>query len=149
MPTSQDDATLPQATMENLETVLRMREEAWRHRSLGEKLADMVGRFVGRGSFVLLQLLILLVWAAFNTPLIRGLPVFDPYPFNLLGVLVSFEAVVITVFVLIKQNRMSLMDERRAHLELQITLLTEKRGHEADAHHGTRDPASGHPRCDR
>ena len=77
-------------------------------------------------SFIVAHLAWFLAWAAFNTSLVSGLPVFDPYPFSLFGTLVSFEALVITALVLIKQNRMSLREERRAHVELQMTLLAEK-----------------------
>ncbi len=54
------------------------------------------------------------------------MPAFDPYPFQLLCMLVSLEGVLLSTFVLIKQNRMSLRADRRAHLDLQVNLLTEK-----------------------
>ena len=53
-------------------------------------------------------------------------PAFDPYPFQLLCMLVSLEGVLLSTFVLIKQNRMSNRADRRAHLDLQMNLLTEK-----------------------
>jgi uncharacterized membrane protein len=51
---------------------------------------------------------------------------FDPYPFALLCMLVSLEGVLLSTFVLIKQNRMSLRADERGHLDLQINLLSEK-----------------------
>jgi hypothetical protein len=51
---------------------------------------------------------------------------FDPYPFSLLSVVLSMEAVLLTSFVLIRQNRMSKRVDQRSHLDLQINLLSEK-----------------------
>lgn len=67
-----------------------------------------------------------MLWATVNTGLVPGLPSFDPFPFALLTMLVSMEGVLLTTFVLIKQNRASQRADRRDHLDLQINLLTEK-----------------------
>src|SRR4030095_8447065 len=55
-----------------------------------------------------------------------GIEPFDPYPFNLLTMIVSLEAIFITIGVLISQNRMARQADRRAHLDLQINLLAEQ-----------------------
>ena len=55
-----------------------------------------------------------------------GLPRFDPYPFKLLCMIVSMEGVLLSTFVLIKQNRMGQRADRRNHLDLQVNLLTEQ-----------------------
>jgi len=52
--------------------------------------------------------------------------VFDPYPFVLLSMVVSVEAIFLATFVLIKQNRMSQRADHRAHLDLQVNLLAER-----------------------
>jgi uncharacterized membrane protein len=57
---------------------------------------------------------------------IRAIPIFDPYPFSLLGFLVSLEAIFLTLFVLASQNRLSQEADRRAHLDLQVNLLSEQ-----------------------
>jgi uncharacterized membrane protein len=57
---------------------------------------------------------------------IRAIAQFDPFPFMLLSVSVSLEAIFLSTFVLIKQNRMSQRADQRAHLDLQINLLTEQ-----------------------
>jgi uncharacterized membrane protein len=51
---------------------------------------------------------------------------FDPFPFSILNQIIALEAVLITAFVLMKQNRMSKLADRRAHLDLQINLMTER-----------------------
>ena len=55
-----------------------------------------------------------------------GLRPFDPYPFLLLSVVVSIEAIFLSTFVLMKQNRMSRRADQRNHLDLQINLLSER-----------------------
>jgi uncharacterized membrane protein len=61
-----------------------------------------------------------------NRGLIPFIPAFDPYPFQLLCMIVSMEGVLLATFVLIKQNRMGYLSDRRAHLNLQISLLAER-----------------------
>jgi uncharacterized membrane protein len=56
----------------------------------------------------------------------RPLPVFDPFPFALLSMILALEAVLLTGFVLIRQNRMSAKADQRSHLDLQINLLAER-----------------------
>jgi uncharacterized membrane protein len=53
-------------------------------------------------------------------------PRFDPFPFNLLTLVVSLEAIVLTGFVLMSQNRMTQLADRRTHLDLQVNLLAEQ-----------------------
>ena len=63
-------------------------------------------------------------WILLNTGRL-GMPKFDPYPYGLLTMIVSLEAIFLSTFVLISQNRLSEETERRADLELHINLLTE------------------------
>ena len=71
-----------------------------------------------------------LVWFSFwllaNLHILPGVTPFDPFPFNLLTTAVSLEAIFLTLFVLISQNRMSQEADKRAQLDLQINLLAEK-----------------------
>ena len=57
---------------------------------------------------------------------IDDIPPFDPYPFTFLTMVVSLEAIFLSIFVLISQNRMAHQADRRAHLDLQINLLAEQ-----------------------
>jgi uncharacterized membrane protein len=65
-------------------------------------------------------------WFLVNLGMVPGIRPFDPYPFVLLAMSVSCEAVLLSTFVLMKQNRMSRRAELRDQLHLQIALLTEK-----------------------
>ena len=103
-----------------------MEQEQAQQRSLKDKVADAIGTFAGTVTFVMLHLVWFALWAGFNARLLPGLPAFDPYPFPLLCMIVSLEGVLLSTFVLIKQNRMGQRSDRRNHLDLQINLLTEK-----------------------
>ncbi len=66
------------------------------------------------------------VWFLWNTGVIPGVKNFDPYPFILLAMIVSVEGVLLSTFVLMKQNRMQRKSDARDHVNLQIDLLAEK-----------------------
>ena len=111
---------------ENIQTIIGLQEVQDQQRSLSDRIGDAIGSFAGTVTFVVLHLALFGVWAVVNTRIIPVLPAFDPYPFNLLTMIVSMEGVLLSTFVLIKQNRMGARADRRNHLDLQINLLTEK-----------------------
>jgi uncharacterized membrane protein len=110
----------------HIESIARQEEEALEQRSSAERLADAVGGFAGSLSFVVLHLLLLFAWILVNSGKIPKAQPFDPYPFSLLGVIVAVEAVILSSFILMRQNRMMRRGERRDHLNLQVDLLAEK-----------------------
>jgi uncharacterized membrane protein len=65
-------------------------------------------------------------WLLVNCAQINGVRPFDPWPFSLLEVIVAVEAVILSSFILMRQNRMMRRGERRDHLNLQVDLLAEK-----------------------
>lgn len=116
----------PQTVLDNIHAVARLEKDQEHERPISDRIGDAIGTFAGTITFVLLHLAWFVLWATVNTGLVPGLPSFDPYPFALLTMLVSMEGVLLTTFVLIKQNRASQRADRRDHLDLQINLLTEK-----------------------
>ena len=110
----------------HIDSIVRQEEEALERRSSAERLADAVGSFAGSLPFVVLHLVLLIAWLLVNSGKIPGAPLFDPYPFSLLGVIVAVEAVILSSFILMRQNRMMGRGERRDHLNLQVDLLAEK-----------------------
>ena len=74
----------------------------------------------------MLHALVFGLWIGINLGWLHGIPKFDPFPFPLLGQTVSVEAIFLSTFVLMKQNRMSRREDLRAHLDLQINLLSER-----------------------
>src|SRR6202045_2901037 len=110
----------------HIDSIVRQEEEALERRSSAERLADAVGGFAGSLRFVVLHLVLLIAWLLVNRGKISGVRLFDPYPFSLLGVIVAVEAVILSSFILMRQNRMMGRGERRDHLNLQVDLLAEK-----------------------
>ena len=66
-----------------------------------------------------------IVWITINLRWIPGVKPFDPFPFGLLTMIVSLEAIFLSTFVLVSQNRMTVLADKRADLDLQINLLSE------------------------
>jgi uncharacterized membrane protein len=110
---------------ENIEAILKLEKEAERELSGFHRLSHTVGGFVGTIYFVVLQCFAVLAWIGANIGIFGNAP-FDPYPFPFLATLLALEAVLLTSFVLIRQNTMDRRSERRNHLDLQINLLAEK-----------------------
>src|SRR5215471_8038788 len=89
---------------ENISRIARLESEFLEKRSLADRIADAIADFVGSARFIVIHLTWFLVWIAVNSGHSPFQP-FDPYPFVLLGQIVSMEAVVLSTFVLMKQNR--------------------------------------------
>ena len=110
----------------HINSIVRQEEEALEQRSSSERLADAIGGFAGSLPFIAVHLVFLLAWLLVNDGEIPWARPFDPYPFSLLGVIVAVEAVILSSFILMRQNRMMRRGERRDHLNLQVDLLAEK-----------------------
>ena len=108
----------------NIRTLIAQRERRAGRRTLQERLADAITIFSGRMEFVYVHVVWFAVWIGWNLGAFGARP-FDPFPFGLLTMIVSLEAIFLSTFVLISQNRLSADAERRTSLDLQIGLLTE------------------------
>lgn len=120
-------AEAPESVAQSIETILQLEEAVLQRASSSARLADRIAAFIGTIRFVALHLVWFAVWAAINTGVLPVLPAFDPYPFALLAVIVALEGVLLSTFVLIKQNRMAELSDRRAHVDLQVNLLAERK----------------------
>jgi uncharacterized membrane protein len=107
----------------NIQTLPAKREVEERQAGVEQRVADSITRFAGSMSFVYLHLTIFGAWIAINLGW-TGLPAFDP-SFVVLAMVASVEAIFLSTFVLISQNRLSGSAERRADFDLQISLLVE------------------------
>jgi uncharacterized membrane protein len=87
-------------------------------------VADFITRVSGSLLFVFLHVVWFAVWVLANVGFF-GIEPFDPFPFGLLTTIVSLEAIFLSTFVLVSQNRQSAIADRRAQLDLQINLLAE------------------------
>lgn len=89
-----------------------------------ERLAGVITRFAGSMRFVYLQVLLVTLWMIANFGQLPGIPKFDP-SFVILAMAASVEAIFLSTFILITQNQMSAAADKRAELDLQISLLAE------------------------
>jgi uncharacterized membrane protein len=109
----------------NIRSLVRVRGEIDDHRSMNERLADAITRFAGTMLFAYLHALFFGGWVILNSGAVPGLRPFDPFPFVMLAMIASVEAIFLSTFVLVSQNRSARLSERRAELDLQINLLAE------------------------
>jgi len=116
----------PASVAENIDKMVQVENDALRPRTHREAITDAIGGFAGTIYFVVLQLAVSGGWMLVNAEMVPGLSLFDPFPYPLLSSITSLEAVLLAAFVLIKQNRMSTVADRRDHLDLQVNLLTER-----------------------
>ena len=113
------------ATIERyIRTIINLRLKAARERTLQDRIADLITRFSGHMLFVYVHIAWFALWLMLNTGRL-GIRAFDPFPYGLLTMIVSLEAIFLSAFVLISQNRMSVQAEHRADLDLHIDLLAE------------------------
>ena len=108
----------------NIQSLQERRRREATHATRQERLAEAITSFAGSMSFVYLHLGIYAAWIALNLGLIPGVPKFDP-SFVILATEASVEAIFLSTFVLISQNRTAAVSDKRADLDLHINLLTE------------------------
>jgi len=89
-----------------------------------QRIADWISWFSGSMHFLLLNAVWFVAWIAINT-FALGMPQFDPYPFGLLTMIVSLEAIFLSCFVLISQNRQAEKDRVRADIEYEVNIKAE------------------------
>ena len=111
---------------EHVELIARHEQEFLNRRTRPERISDAVGSFAGSLTFVLLHSCFFVFWISANTLHLGRIPHFDPPPFSLLGTMVALEAILLASFILMRQSRLSRRDDERAHLILQVLLLTER-----------------------
>jgi uncharacterized membrane protein len=121
---AEDNPALSKVLERNIRTMIQLRLQAARARSVQDRIADAITACSGRMAFVYMHMAWFGVWILLNTGRI-GVRPFDPFPYGLLTMVVSLEAIFLATFVLISQNRLSEEAEHRADLALHIGLLTE------------------------
>jgi CRP/FNR family transcriptional regulator, cyclic AMP receptor protein len=93
--------------------------------NFGERLSDFLTRLAGDIRFVYISFIWFVVWIVINVGLIPRLQAFDPFPFGLLTMVVSLEAIFLSLFVLISQNRQAARDKVRNDIEYEVNLKAE------------------------
>ena len=108
----------------NIRALLARRQEENRRRRLQDRIADRVTKFTGSMTFVCLHVALFGLWIVVNLGWIPGVRPFDR-TFVVLAMFASVEAIFLLTFVLITQNRMAELADKRADLDLQVSLLAE------------------------
>jgi uncharacterized membrane protein len=122
-----EGVTIPAVTIQkNIETILALEKEAVQSRSTAEHIADKITTFAGSTPFIIFHAVWFGGWILVNGRIISGIVPFDPFPFSFLTLVVSLEAIFLTLLVLMSQNRMTKEADKRAHLDLQINMLDEQ-----------------------
>jgi uncharacterized membrane protein len=109
---------------DNIEAFEQRRRDSDARAGPGERFSRLVTRFAGSITFVAVHAVAFSLWVAVNERLVPGVTPFDP-SLVMLATMASVEAIFLSTFVLIAQNRMAAAADRRADLDLHISLLAE------------------------
>lgn len=115
---------LDRVVTKNIQTLAEVRKELERRSNAQDRAADGITAFSGSMWFVYFHAFWFGAWIFINAGWV-DIPPFDPYPYGLLTMVVSLEAIFLSTFVLISQNRISKMADSRADLDLHVNLLAE------------------------
>src|SRR5215218_9195747 len=107
----------------NIEALIARRRAEEQQKTTQDRIADAITLFTGSMKFVYLHVLLFGAWIIINLG-VTPLPCFDS-SFVILAMFASVEAIFLSTFVLISQNRMAILNDKRADLDLQISLLAE------------------------
>jgi uncharacterized membrane protein len=101
-------------------------KEFAKNRTLTQRASDWITDFCGSMLFVYLHSLWFAIWIVLNVGMFAILGLFDPYPYGLLTMIVSLEAILLSTFILISQNRQAEKADMRAEMDYRINLKAEK-----------------------
>src|SRR5215207_4471501 len=110
----------------NVEANAKLEHEELHRHSAGEEVSDFFVSLMGSMPFLVFHAVGFAAWFAVNLNAVPGVEPFDPFPFGVLTLIVSSEGVFLAIFILISQNRMARQSDKRAHLDLQVSTLTEQ-----------------------
>ena len=126
---SSEAITQSEIIRKNISAISDVQREEAQARTLSDRISDHITDFSGSMAFAMIHAVWFGLWVILNLGVIRipGVSEFDPFPFGLLTMVVSLEAIFLSTFVLISQNRMTQQSEQRAELDLHINLLAEQK----------------------
>ena len=119
-----DPATLASVLDRNIRALEERRRSEERRATVQNKIAEAITSFTGSMIFVYIHLAVVIVWVSVNLGVVPGTKIWDP-SFVILATAASVEAIFLSTFVLISQNRAAALADKRADLDLQINLLSE------------------------
>jgi uncharacterized membrane protein len=126
MDTQQPQPERPQVIGRRRRVIKSLKAQADLRRSPAERFADWLTDYFGTVGFLSMNALWFVVWIVINMGWIPGIRPFDPFPFGLLTMVVSLEAIFLAIIVLISQNRAAKIADLREEIDLQINTLAEE-----------------------
>jgi uncharacterized membrane protein len=117
--------SVEELTRRNVERIQALEREEHSKATTADRVADAIANFVGSIAFVWVTVLLVGGWVAGNLLVPRGDRI-DAFPFPLLTLVLSIEAIFLSIFILMSQNRAARVSEKRSHLDLQLNLLSEQ-----------------------
>ena len=91
--------------------------------TVGQKISDAVARTVGSWKFIIIQSVCILGWITYNS--VNNANVWDPYPFILLNLMLSFQAAYTAPAIMMSQNRLSEIDRQHANNDFEVNVKAE------------------------
>ena len=133
-PTAPEDPPIPVADSlsdhigQNIDSLVAHKRREWDQTGASQRRVERLGRFIGRPVYLIGMLASVMVWIGLNVGgEILGFAPPDPPPFVMLQGVLTLLALITTTIVLIAQNRQTNLEQKQAHLELQVNLLTEQK----------------------
>jgi uncharacterized membrane protein len=128
-PSAPDRPSQPQSaadlTQRNIDRVMALESSEHQKATTADRIADAITAFSGSIRFVWITTVLVGGWIAANF-LLPGQDRLDPFPFPLLTLVLSVEAIFLSIFILMSQNRAAKVSDKRSHLDLQLNMLTEQ-----------------------
>jgi len=115
-----------QATERRRQFFKSFEAKSLRSRSLLTQLSDDLTEICGSTPFLIFHILLFTAWIALNINIIPGTIPFDPFPFGLLTMVVSLEAIFLAIFILVSQNRSAYVNTLREEVHLRVNLIAEE-----------------------
>ena len=110
---------------QNIKEIIKLEQRDRIAMNLSDRIASKITAFSGSMIYVVLHIIWFGFWILFNTGTLHFKP-FDPFPFNLLTMTVSLEAIFLSSFVLISQNKQAIQADKRAKIDLQVNMIAER-----------------------
>lgn len=121
-----DITPLEKQILKNRKAIKSFKAKADKSRTFAEKFADWMTVTFGSVEFLVLNVGWFVLWVMMNIGMFPGIVPFDPYPFGMLTTIVSLEAIVLAVFVLISQNRAAEVADLREEVNFQLGIISEQ-----------------------
>lgn len=113
-------------TSNKLEALQSLKAESHNRLSASDKIADCLTQMIGSMWFLNFNIILFIVWIIINLNIVPGISAIDPFPFEMLTTIVSLEAIVLSIVVLISQNNAAKLADMREEIDLHINTIAER-----------------------